>query len=245
MDRPQKTPAAFKQALERRLKNRSAETGTDFPRLRQLLVFERFLARVFEVFGERAIVKGGVVLELRLAAARATRDLDLHLSGSPQRTLAKLQQAGRLELGDQLVFEVIEDPEHPELRPEGVRYEGRRYRVEARLAGKVYGARFGVDVAFAEPVFGQPEELAGRAFGVLGFAGVRSSSFRVYPLELHLAEKLHTLPRPRPNSRVKDLPDIALLAGIRALDALELRRPLEWTSYPIGSLVMNRPRLGE
>jgi hypothetical protein len=39
------TPLAFKQALEQRLRSASA-TGTDFARRRQLLVFDRFLARV-------------------------------------------------------------------------------------------------------------------------------------------------------------------------------------------------------
>jgi hypothetical protein len=44
------TPAAFKQALEQRLKS-SSENGPEFARRRQLLVFDRFLARVTEVAG--------------------------------------------------------------------------------------------------------------------------------------------------------------------------------------------------
>jgi hypothetical protein len=53
----------------------------------------------------------------------------------------------------------------------------------------------------------------------------------VYPRETHIAEKLHayTLPRKRPNSRVKDLPDIALLSKIGALDGAVLRSALERT----------------
>jgi hypothetical protein len=45
------------------------------------------------------------------------------------------------------------------------------------------------------------------------FAGLPPVPLRVYAREVHIAEKLHafTLPRPRGNSRVKDLPDIALL----------------------------------
>jgi hypothetical protein len=48
----------------------------------------------------------------------------------------------------------------------------------------------------------------------LAFAGVPSTQLRLYPREAHVAEKLHayTLPRRRENSRVKDLPDLALLA---------------------------------
>ena len=54
---------------------------------------------------------------------------------------------------------------------------------------------------------------------------------RLYPIETHLPEKLHayTMPRPRPNSRVKDLPDIALLATAQSIDAKRLREALEQT----------------
>jgi len=54
---------------------------------------------------------------------------------------------------------------------------------------------------------------------------------RLYPIETHLAEKLHayTMPRSRPNSRVKDLPDIALLATAQPIDAQRLRAALEQT----------------
>jgi len=46
------SPEAFKQALEQRLRA-SAGTGVGFARKRQLLVFERFLARVAAVLGSR------------------------------------------------------------------------------------------------------------------------------------------------------------------------------------------------
>jgi len=101
-------------------------------------------------------------------------------------------------------------------------YTGRRYRTEPRLGGKIFGRPFGVDVAFAEPLIGQPEVMPGSDF--LSFAGISATEYRVYPLETHIGEKLHafTLPRPTPNSRVKDLPDLALLASVRPLDAVRL-----------------------
>jgi hypothetical protein len=66
---------------------------------------------------------------------------------------------------------------------------------------------------------------------LLAFAGVAPPTLRLYPIETHLAEKLHayTMPRSRPNSRVKDLPDIALLASAHAVDAKQLRAALEQT----------------
>jgi hypothetical protein len=54
---------------------------------------------------------------------------------------------------------------------------------------------------------------------------------RLYPIETHIAEKLHayTMPRKRPNTRVKDLPDLALLASAQAISARRLRAALEQT----------------
>jgi hypothetical protein len=53
----------------------------------------------------------------------------------------------------------------------------------------------------------------------------------VYPREAHVAEKLHayTLPRPRENSRVKDLPDLALLATAGEFASSTLHRAIEAT----------------
>jgi len=52
------SPVAFKRALEDRLKGASA-SGVDFARRRQLLVFDRFLARIAASFGNAAVLKGG------------------------------------------------------------------------------------------------------------------------------------------------------------------------------------------
>ena len=108
-------------------------------------------------------------------------------------------------------------------------YEGQRYRVSCALAGKPYGQPFGLDIAFADPIFGEPDIVT--AADVLGFAGIEPPTLLLYPLATHIAEKLHayTLPRTRPNSRVKDLPDIALLAGVREIEAEHLRGALEQT----------------
>jgi len=55
-----------------------------------------------------------------------------------------------------------------------------------------------------------------------------------YPIETHIAEKLHAYTRPptragRENSRVRDLPDLALLASTRAIEAVGLRSALATT----------------
>ena len=222
------SPEAFKQALEQRLRA-SAKSGAEFARKRQLLVFDRFLARIVDVFGAAATLKGGLVLELRLERARTTKDVDLRMTGSPDGVLAKLQEAGRQNRADFMTFEVRADEHHPEIQGDGMLYDGLRFRTECRLAGKLYGQPFGVDLGFGDPIFGEPEIV--EAEDVLGFAGIAPPKFRVYPIETHIAEKLHayTMPRTRPNTRVKDLPDIALLATVRQLDAERLRAALEQT----------------
>jgi hypothetical protein len=222
------SPPAFKAALEQRLKATSKD-GVDFARRRQLLVFDRFLARVSAALGNSVLLKGGLVLELRLERARTTKDVDLRVTGSPDKLLASLQQAGRQDLGDFMTFEVTPDAEHPIIESDGMQYEGLRFRAECRLAGKVYGQRFGVDVAFGDPILGEPDIVT--ADDLLDFAGIAPPVLRLYPIETHIAEKLHafTMPRKRPNTRVKDLPDIALLAGIQSLNAERLREALEQT----------------
>jgi len=222
------SPEAFKQALEQRLRT-SAKTGAEFARKRQLLVFDRFLARVVAVLGDTTMLKGGLALELRLERARTTKDVDLRMVGSPDDILAKLQEAARRDLADFMTFEVGPDEEHPEIQNEGMQYDGLRFRAECKLAGKLYGQPFGVDVAFGDPILGEPEVVV--AEDVLAFAGIAPPPLRLYPIETHIAEKLHayTMPRRRPNSRVKDLPDIALLATAHAVDARRLRVALEQT----------------
>ena len=247
MIRSYTTPGSFKAALEDRLRNQATRDRADLQRLRQLMVFDRFLARLFLHDQRDVVLKGGLLLEMRTHRARATKDVDLRLMGRPEEALARLQGAGRVDLGDFLNFEVGVDFRHPTIEADGLHYEGRRYRVEARLAGKVYARPFGVDVAFAEPIVGEPETLRGVPW--LEFAGIPATVVWAYPVATHLAEKLHafTLPRPTPNSRVKDLPDIAILGTIRALTIGELRTAIETTfrhrnTHPVPSAVPEAPQ---
>jgi hypothetical protein len=222
------TPEAFRIALDQRLKSSTPE-NMPMARHRQLLVFERFLARVVQTTGEHVILKGGLVLELRLRLARTTKDVDLRIDGSAATILARLQEAGRLVLGDHMQFEIVPDRDHPAIKNDGMKYDGLRFNAACKLGARRYGDPFGVDVAFGDPLTGEIEEIV--ADDTLGFAGIAPPRLRVYPIETHIAEKLHayTMPRSRPNSRVKDLPDIALLATTRLLSAETVRQAIETT----------------
>jgi len=117
------TAAAFKQAVENRLRSTSV-SGVDFARRRQLLVFDRFLARIVSELGDSAMIKGGLVVELRVERARTTKDIDLRLVGPPTGILERLRRAAGLDLGEFMVFTVAPDAEHPEITNEGMVYEG-------------------------------------------------------------------------------------------------------------------------
>lgn len=229
MKRSYETPDAFKMSVEQRLKSEAASLGTTISRMRQLLVFDRFLARLFTLYPESMILKGGLVVELRLARARTTKDIDLNAQGDPTATLEKLQEAGRLDKDDFLRYEVTADRKHPDIEGEGMIYQGHRFQARAMLAGKLYGDPFGIDVAFGDPMFGEQEKVRGSDF--LSFAGINPIDYAVYPLETHIAEKLHayTMPRIRPNSRVKDLPDLALLGKVRSIDSSDLYAAIQKT----------------
>lgn len=65
-------------------------------RRRQLLVFDRFLARLARELGNAMMLKGGLALELRLERARTTKDVDLRLVGSPDGLLDRPRDQGPL-----------------------------------------------------------------------------------------------------------------------------------------------------
>lgn len=213
------SPGSFKAALEDRLR-RNFDGGIEVQRRRQLVVFTRFLARLNSAFGDAVVLKGGFALEVRLALARTTRDLDLMLLGPDAQLLERLQAAGQLDLEDFMTFEIQADKDAPEI--DSAVYGGRRYRAECKLAGKVYGARFGLDVVLGGSMLGEPSPIETEAF--LDFAGIAAPVARVLPVETHLAEKLHayTLPRSVENSRIRDLPDMALIGTVK--DTLQSQR---------------------
>ena len=223
MTRRYSSAVDFKQALEERL--RRDATGPEIPRRRQLLAFQRLLARVLPGLGRNVVLKGGLALEVRLGGARTTGDIDLVLFGTEDALLERLQALGQLDLGDFMTFEIQPKKTTPDVAGDGVLYGGKRFRVECRLAGKLFGNPFGLDIMFGGHMLGDGTAVQGADY--LGFAGIEAPMLPLVPIETHLAEKLHayTLPRTSPNSRVRELPDMALLAT--APDPLHAHRITE------------------
>lgn len=219
MSKPYKTPEAFRMALKQKQKQRAAAAGVPVRRLAQVDLYYRFLARVLQELGHGAVVvKGGVALEMRLQRARTTLDIDLRAGGSPDKICEQIRVAGLRELDDFFTFRVEPYDGKEGIEGDGVIYKGRRFRVQAILANSPYQDRFGLDVAFGDPMVGPPDFVT--APDAFSFVGIAPPAIPIYPIGTHLAEKLHayTLPREgRPNTRLKDLVDIALVATELAL----------------------------
>jgi len=67
--------AAFRRALEDRLRRQSLTSGTPLVRLRKMVAFERFLARLVVAQPRSWVLKGGLALQFYLGErARTTQD---------------------------------------------------------------------------------------------------------------------------------------------------------------------------
>jgi predicted nucleotidyltransferase component of viral defense system len=222
-----KTAGAFRTALEARLQTRARAEGTDLQRLRRQVAFDRFLARMFSKGPKAAypwVLKGGYAMELRMHAARTTKDIDLtlhdgsHLSTDPkqrqEQVRGMLQESAAARLDDYFEFLIGEATEDLQGAPEG----GSRYPVRARMDGRDF-ARFPVDVGVGDEVLEPLEVVTGQDW--LGFGGIAPPAFPVISAEQQFAEKLHaySLPRgERANTRTKDLIDMVLLIRGQNLD---------------------------
>jgi hypothetical protein len=215
------TATAFRRGLEDRLQDIAGKESVDLQRLRRQVAFDRVLARLFQAAQPRAlpwVLKGGYAMELRIKAARTTKDIDLTMRSvfSPGEkkddkknlaVLEKLQEAAAFSSDDFFVYTIGEPIADLDAAP----YGGARYPVEARLDGRVF-VGFHLDVGIGDAVMEPLEVIEGRDW--LGFAGIASPSLYMIPREQQFAEKLHAYTLPRQgaaNTRVRDLVDMVLL----------------------------------
>jgi len=128
---------AFRRALADRL--RWQYPHQDPGRLLKRVAMERFLARVVAALPERARLKGGYALELRLERARATQDVDLavrDLAGVD--LLEALRDAAELDLGDHLTYRIEATTRGA---PQGAPYGGERLAVVEVVEGLLRAAQ--------------------------------------------------------------------------------------------------------
>jgi hypothetical protein len=127
-----KSAGAFRTALETRLQMCGRAEAIDLQRLRRQVAFDRFLARMFSK-GPKAsypwLLKGGYAMELRMQAARTTKDIDLtlhdgtRLSKDPpkrrEEVRGMLQEAAAARFDDFFEFLIGEARRDLEGAPEG------------------------------------------------------------------------------------------------------------------------------
>jgi hypothetical protein len=217
--------AAFRRALEERLRSRSLEAGIPLVRLRKTVAFDRFLARLVRLQPEKWILKGGFAIQLRLVdKARTTKDLDLLVLTELTSVLGLLRQVGGFDLADWFRFEV-EFSENQVLDLFG----GSRFHIRSLLDGRIFEA-FHVDVGIGDPVIDPVDPVEGPS--LLDFADIQPTIIPCYPITQQIAEKVHAYTRPHisgESSRVKDFVDILLLAEAGKIDANRLSRAIQAT----------------
>lgn len=207
------TAAEFRKALESRLQILSLQTGESIRRLRRIVAFDRLLARICTEEPPSFLLKGGYGMELRIAQARATKDIDLtclkrsHNTSDPMTELIsqELQELARIDLNDNFIFQIGQ----PQSDIENAPYGGSRHKVLTIINNSPF-AEFKLDVG-ADFLIGETEKIIGKNW--LEFCGIAAPTIPMISVEQQFAEKLHTytLPREQINTRTKDLIDLILL----------------------------------
>ena len=198
------TPAGRRASLIVRMSNAAREAGVVPRRIHLVVAIDRLLVRLLQAAPGQWVVKGGYANQLRRPVdARFTEDLDLKIDAAIETAPELFASGFAVDLGDDFSYEVASSPAPLDGPPGG----GLRFVVVARLGGTEL-VRFKVDVSAADVVVGDVESYLSDP--VLERLGFRPSRFPVYPVNQHLAEKLHalTLPRAVENTRARDLVDL-------------------------------------
>jgi hypothetical protein len=191
---------AFRQALEERI--RRDHQGKHIPRVRKMIAFERLMARL----DQHWILKGGYAIQLRTEKARTTQDVDLlAVDISIQDIESTFRKALEKDLRDYFEFVVSKSSAI------GAGENCVRFQVISRVAGRIF-ERFHADVGYMDPLLQPIDHLIPPNF--LAFAQIEPASIPCYSIYQHIAEKVHAIWRLRHSSRVKDLVDLVLMAGM-------------------------------
>ncbi len=213
----------MRNAIADRLRPLARERGVELSNLQRQFAYDRPLSRVFRVEPERWVLKGATAMLARLGAdARHTRDIDLFSrAGDLDESERALRAAAARDLGDYFTFTL-----NPGRRiAQGV--GAVRVDVVAFL-GLDQFASFHVDLVADLLMTGVPDAVS--PLVPLELPGLVATSYSVYPLVDHVADKvcalLETHERAsglrQPSTRFRDLADLAIFAHAIAVDATEL-----------------------
>lgn len=214
------SPAAFRRALEDRLRVLAGSDPARLARYRKRIVSDRLLARLIAAAPNAWVLKGGFALDLRLADhARTTKDVDLTWRTEEDEMLEALLDATSRDLDDFFVFSLERADTTPDLLG-----GTHRFRVTTSVAGRPFES-FVLDVGTREGPLAKEDLLT--TGDLLGFAGIPPITVPTLPLAAQVAEKLHAYTRTyeggRGSTRTKDLVDLVLIARAFPMDATALR----------------------
>jgi len=207
------------------LRTQSLQSGVPLVRMRKMIAFDRFLARLLHDQPDKWVVKGGLALQLRLGErARTTKDIDLLMLVQLQEVYPGVREAGALDLADWFFFEVANA-----VQPMTDDFGGIRYQLQSLLDGRTFES-FHLDVGVGDPLIDPAEYL--QTTNLLEFAGLAPTVVPCYPITQQIAEKLHACTRifqSGESTRVKDYVDILLLAGMGGIDGRRLHKAISST----------------
>ena len=218
-------PQALRQAITDRLRGLASQRpGAQLADLQRQFAYDRLLSRLFRTEPDAWVLKGATALLARLGGtARHTLDVDLYRRHADlEAAESALRNAASIDIGD--FFRFVLSPGRRIAQDRATL----RVPVLAYLGATEF-AGFHVDLAVGVEMTGEPDEVG--PLVPIELPGIVTTTYRVYPVADHLADKVCALlevhPRltgpPVPSTRYRDLVDLALLAHHVRLDAEELR----------------------
>ena len=221
-------PQALRQAVEDRLRLFAKEhPGTSLADLQRQFAYDRLLSRVFQVDGDRWVLKGATAMLARLGSlARHTADIDLYREhGDLSEAETALRVAASLDLGDHFRFALNPGRQIVQDR------QARRIPVVVYI-GAAQFAQFHVDLVVGVDMTGVPEEVMGLV--PIDVPGLVRGRYRAYPVADHLADKVCAMLEVHqrqggpsaPSTRYRDLADLAIFAHAVSIDAQSFLRAL-------------------
>lgn len=234
-----RTSAAFRAALEQRLRTDGQVSGVPLNRLRKEAAFHRLLARLHSTAPDLWALKGGQSLIARLGIeVRATKDVDANWRATRRELEDTLSAVEDLDLGDWFNFRI---GDAHLLQGEG-EHGALRYAVSATLDGRVF-EHVSLDVNIVGPTDLRPIEIVRSRRNPFAFIDEPPLEIPMVLPAQQLAEKLHAYTRryhdEQASSRAKDLFDMLVIAeqielpnatdlGAAAQETFDLRK----TTWP-------------
>lgn len=218
------SPAAFRAAVETKLRDRAHRLGAPAYIVRRQAALERLMVRLGTVAPGRWALKGGLGIETRLGErARVSVDLDADHRHGAEAARADLQRASIEDIGDHFGFVLVGSEE---LREAGVGLAV-RYKLDSSIAGRSFEP-LQVDVTIAWPIpwDAQPAQRP----GLLADLGLDPIDVLLIPVERQVAEKLHAYTRTYRgggSTRARDLVDLLLIHEYERVDSVLLREAIQ------------------